>query len=770
MAISQRVNLVLLICIISFTSFCFINQASAGDLTVGSSCQYSTISAAISAAKPGDRLLIEGFVTFNENITIDKNLTLEGGYTKCASGLAMATTINGGGTGRVVSINADLNVTLKNLIITNGISTSSGGGIRCAPGTGGGTLNLNTVNIYGNTARWGGGLWVSTGVDVTADTVYIQNNTAAEFGGGARLYGGRAFFSNSRIYENTAPKGAGIYASHTTTFFPELDLSSSTLVYGNEALTGDGFGGGIYMDDGTISLAGDCEIYENSAVSGGGIYATGSTTDIDISNTTFRSNAASADGGGIYINAGDLDFTDSWTLRQNSAGNNGGAIAVSGTADVDFSVGAYSLVYANQALGGHGGMLYLGNNTTVDLMAIQGSSVYVYANSANQNGGALYAGSGGFFDIYGGVNFDRNRADNGGAVYVSNGSKVWMDDYTRDFRPQVWDNRADNGNGGAIYAVDSPNVQCDGAIFGKEGEGNQASVNGGAIYLNNSQFDADNCIFEENQAAANGGAIAAENNSSLSIYATFSTPVMSETAASGQKAVEPDNDRPAASGINPLVEPGSVFSCNVADNDTNDTGYGGGIYVDNSELTISYTHFFENSAVQGGAIYQKGASVATDISNTLIYNNTSTASIGGGVRSYGGTLTMTHVTLVNNINGAGYSQSNTDATISNSIAWGNDAGGFWERSGTMNGTCNIDQSGNIGLAVDPLFVDAGNNDFHLKNGSPAIDACGSGLSPDLENRVRPQNRGFDMGVYESLWEATETKGLPGVILLLLKED
>jgi hypothetical protein len=58
-------------------------------------------------------------------------------------------------------------------------------------------------------------------------------------------------------------------------------------------------------------------------------------------------------------------------------------------------------------------------------------------------------------------------------------------------------------------------------------------------------------------------------------------------------------------------------------------------------------------------------------------------------------------------------------------------------------------SGNI-EGTDPLLVDPEAYDFHLLDGSPAIDAGFADLSPDhdLEGNPRPQEGGFDIGAYE----------------------
>ena len=179
---------------------------------------------------------------------------------------------------------------------------------------------------------------------------------------------------------------------------------------------------------------------------------------------------------------------------------------------------------------------------------------------------------------------------NGGGFYLSNGSRMWMDDYF-NIVPQVLVNTA--ANGGGIYASDSPRLECDGVNFGASSSGNQATVgSGGAIYLSGSTFTSDNCTFRNNQAqAGNGGAIAAIT-STLTIDTDYPAALIAQTQVLDR--LNPAS--PYASACNPNLRQCSSLYLNTS------TGFGGAIYSNNSNMTVENTYLHRNTAQRGGAI------------------------------------------------------------------------------------------------------------------------------------------------------------------------
>ena len=333
----------------------------------------------------------------------------------------------------------------------------------------------------------------------------------------------------------------------------------------------------------------------------------------------------------------------------------------------------------------------------------------------------------------------------GGLFYLTGGSRVWFS-ANGNARPQIMVNRA--ANGGAVFAIGGYSVDCDDAVFGTGVNGNQATGgNGGAIYLFSTPLFADNCTFQNNQATGSGGAIFAFN-SEMNIDSTFTAPDNRREGASDPADVQ-------AYGCDPAGRCSS-FHDNLADLDANDSGNGGAIYLSGGSLTTTFTYLYRNKAFRGGAIYQT-STAATTLENSLITANQATDILGGGIYSDNGTLSVTHVTIANNL-GVGFFSSNAGSQATNSIAWGNTNGGFFNNF-SASSSCNIDQSDIVGQKIDPQFIGGGS--YQLSKTSPAINACTLGLGKDLNNRVRPIGPKFDMGAYEG--------GYAGVFLPMVRK-
>jgi predicted outer membrane repeat protein len=197
--------------------------------------------------------------TFNEHITIGRDAYING---------VAGAIVNGGQSGAVITINANVNVTLAHLTVTNGQSSDVGGGI------------LDNGNL-------------------TASDLTVRGNSAAHSGGGIYIHGNLTL-NSSTVMSNTADLGGGIYVYP---LYGNLEMNDST-VNGNTS-TGDG--GGIWNGGGGL-------VVHRSTISGnaadqnaGGVYVN-PATPVSFSESTIAFNLAnaagahaSATGGGIEV-------------------------------------------------------------------------------------------------------------------------------------------------------------------------------------------------------------------------------------------------------------------------------------------------------------------------------------------------------------------------------------------------------------------------------------------------------------------------------------
>jgi Zn-dependent metalloprotease len=163
-------------------------------------------------------------------VTINKSITLSGGWDSLFSSQKGVTIVDGGG-------------------VRNG--------------------------IYSNTS----------GIYVTVDHFVVQNSKGTN-GGGIYVYGPRFTLINSSVINNTAETGAGIYFA-LNNYYGELTISNSTISENIANISG----GGVYMADGTSFINYSTIAYNNTNGSGGGTVAASKAT-LYMLNTLIANNTA----------------------------------------------------------------------------------------------------------------------------------------------------------------------------------------------------------------------------------------------------------------------------------------------------------------------------------------------------------------------------------------------------------------------------------------------------------------------------------------------
>ncbi|CAN5238568.1 hypothetical protein BH20ACI2_BH20ACI2_00870 [soil metagenome] len=172
-------------------------------------------------------------------------------------------TVMGNGGFRIFTFVNSAVVTLNRIIVTNGFSSTQGGGIFMGNSA---ILNLNGSKITNNTAAGeGGGIYMSN-----SGTIHSRDST---------------------ISDNNAGNGGGIYIFDSGT----LNLNTSTINNNTASESGGGVYNGI---SGTINAVNNTIDGNSAAGSGGGLY---NAATITFTNNTVTSNSAGS-GGGIYNN------------------------------------------------------------------------------------------------------------------------------------------------------------------------------------------------------------------------------------------------------------------------------------------------------------------------------------------------------------------------------------------------------------------------------------------------------------------------------------
>jgi uncharacterized repeat protein (TIGR01451 family) len=197
---------------------------------------------------------------------------------------------------------------------------------------------------------------------------------------------------------------------------------------------------------------------------------------------------------------------------------------------------------------------------------------------------------------------------------------------------------------------------------------------------------------------------------------------------------------------------------------------GGGLYNAGSDLTLLANAVHHNRAPQdGGGLYSAAGNLL--LQNNTLYRNRA-GEDGGGLNVAGGRARLENNTFNTNqatygagiYNAASMALTNTILVDNIILSESGGSGGAIYNSGAITLAYNnivfnsapefigmpdpIGTNGNV--AVDPYFVDANSDDYHLLLASPMIDAGTPAVATreDFEGDARPQAGGYDIGADE----------------------
>ena len=282
-------------------------------------------------------------------------------YEIILEGIKDSPTLNGGGTGSTLTIDAGARVEVLCLTICDGIATDGGGILNngdlkvrksrirdnIASNNGGGIynsstaiLNLKDSEILDNRAESGGGIF-SLGTMKVHDTLFTGNLSILDGGALVNISDPSTTMriQDCKFKDNVAQRNAGaIYTEGT------LVVKKSTF----KENVADSIAGAIFNVTGSLSLK-KVVIKSNSSINdeGGGVYNNGFLTIKEQS--VIRDNSALLNGGGI-LNNGQASIRDS-EIKRNTAVFAGGGIYNTSNATLYIN---RSTINKNQAEAGGG--------------------------------------------------------------------------------------------------------------------------------------------------------------------------------------------------------------------------------------------------------------------------------------------------------------------------------------------------------------------------------------------------------------------------------
>jgi len=253
----------------------------------------------------------------------------------------------------------------NNKAVSTAVGSGKGGAIFV--NFNGGNMTVIDSAFNGNSAQYGGALYIDQGGTATLRTqnttspTYFLSNYATDSGGAVLNIGSLSVYGvqfNGNTAQNIIAAGYGGAVAN---------LGALTLSDSSFSLNSGRFGGALLVGE-TFNIVGNARA--------------------DVQRTTFFKNTAGVFGGGLYINASTAVMTvTNSVFNQNTAASGGGAARFNAHLEI-----ANSSFTSNQSTGGDGGGLWLsfGPNPP-DPTLVRVTSVTFSGNTASSNrGGGIY--------------------------------------------------------------------------------------------------------------------------------------------------------------------------------------------------------------------------------------------------------------------------------------------------------------------------------------------------------------------------------------------
>ena len=466
------------------------------------------------AGNGGGAVLIYGSygITFNHVIISNNNgvfaggLLINGGQYITLSYTTVSNNNGIYGGGMITNYASFISITYSSFVYNNALYI--GGGFSIYEGCA--SISISYTDVSNNNAMFGGGIQIKMVSNVQISHSTITNNIGSIYGGGIYLI----MSSNVEIVDlnvthnkNTIANanGGGLFLAR----IQNMSISEMTIAYNSAGTNPDFtnqaysaimcFGGGLYVFNCFNCLYSKLNVYENSAVYGGGLYIDGINNpgQFVLSNNKIEKNIAVNSGGGVYLtHTSQMNVIfDHVHIENNQAIKTGGGIhAESSNMNIIF-VSSY-IAFNNASTGG--GIAFF-NTKNLNIIG-----AYVTNNNAVSNGGNIH------FNLCQFTKLSSSTIQYGHSYQYGGGVAIWSGGI-RIENTIISNNKARFGGGVSIGGT----TQYPSELTSTSFTNNTAVYGGGIALYGIFEIKIGQSTFLRNHAYKSGGAIYIEPNNNM---------------------------------------------------------------------------------------------------------------------------------------------------------------------------------------------------------------------------------------------------------------